>query len=269
MRRSLVGILALAVAVGCSGKTIDGGGGADGGPGGSDVRDAPSGSSFPFFLQSVFAVPLGVGGGCVFTPDSTQPTISKGILDVEIVHLFKDSYEAVFLAGNQDQANAKETSRITVEGATVQVTDSTGKQLAAFMTLGSASLAAPNGTTPGYGVVELSIVDSATVATLRAQLAPLEKTTIVTHTQAFGTTFGGEHIVSNVFEFAITACRGCLVAFDTDPARLPQPNCDLPSPTSGPLPLACFYGQDVPIDCHECVKDPFCLCGKASCPGGG
>ena len=82
-------------------------------------------------------------------------------------------------------------------------------------------------------------------------------------------TLGGQHVASNVFEFSITACKGCLIQFDTDNARTPIPNCYARAPVSAPPASVCFYGQENPSDCHVCIKDPFCLCGKASCPGGG
>jgi hypothetical protein len=244
-----------------------------GGDGGAS--DADSGTPAPsinFFLQSVLAPPSGVGpGGCAFTSDPTQGTLSKGILDVEVVKSFSDTYEAEFLAGNQFAATGKlsnsqlDASRIVIQGAEVTVTDATGKQLASFMTLGSGFLNPSNGSTPGYGSFQLTIVDPATIDSLRAQLAFNERVTIVTHTQALGQTLGGQHVASNVFEFSITACKGCLIQFDTDNARTPIPNCYARAPVSAPGPSVCFYGQEDPSDCHVCIKDPFCLCGQATC----
>jgi hypothetical protein len=78
------------------------------------------------------------------------------------------------------------------------------------MTLGSGFLNPSYNGTPGYGSFQLTIVDPATIDALRAQLAFNERVTIVTHTQALGETLGGQKVASNVFEFSITACKGCL-----------------------------------------------------------
>jgi hypothetical protein len=243
------------------------------GDGGADAGDSGTPApSIDFFLEAVLAPPEGPSSsGCIFTSDPTQPTLSKGILDVEVVKSFSDTYEAEFLAGNQFAAKSKpgtsetDASRIVIQGAKVTVTDASGKELADFMTLGSGFLDPSSGATPGYGSFELTIVDSATIDSLRAQLSFLERTTIVTHTQALGQTLGGQHVASNVFEYSITACRGCLIAFDTDPALKPIPNCYAAAPTSPSGSTVCFFGQDAPVDCHVCTKDPFCLCGAASC----
>ena len=76
-----------------------------------------------------------------------------------------------------------------------------------------------------YGPVNFEIVDPSTIKSLRAKLPPFGRMMITTRTQAFGYTGGGGHITSNVFEFGILACRGCLINFDTDRAVEPQPNC--------------------------------------------
>ena len=115
-------------------------------------------------------------------------------------------------------------------------------------------------------VVQLTIVDPATVDALRAQLSFLERVVIVTRTQAFGQTLGGGRAASNVFEYSITACKGCLIEYDTDPTQTPVPNCFAAPPTSETGPTVCFVGQDSPVDCHVCsIQDPFCLCGQSSC----
>jgi len=121
----------------------------------------------------------------------------------------------------------------------------------------------------GYGDVEFTLVDPTTVALLQAQLAFNARETIITYTQALGKTLGGKDVTSNVFEYPITVCRGCLIRFDTDLSREPVPNC-YASAVMSPGELApCFYGQDVPVDCHFCLDDPFCVCGLQLCPGGG
>jgi hypothetical protein len=223
------------------------------------------------FLQDVLAPPSGgSASGCVFTTDPTQALLSVGYLDVEAISAFSDSYEAVFLAGNQiiPQGNQSqlqtETSRIVLQGAVVTVTDAAGAQLAYYTTLGAGFLDPSNGTTPGYGAVEFTIVDPKTIDSLRASLGWLERETIVTYTKAYGTTLGGDHVESNTFIFPITVCRGCLIAFDTDSSKPEQPNCEQAMSATTTGPTVCFYGQDEPIDCHTCLQDAYCRCGPAA-----
>jgi hypothetical protein len=102
---------------------------------------------------------------------------------------------------------------------------------------------------------------------LRSKLGLFERETIVTYTRAFGTTLGGQIVESNVFEFPIEVCAGCLIHFDTNTSREPQPNCYGPLPaTKGQAP--CYFGQDVPVDCHACAQtSSVCLCGQdTACP---
>jgi hypothetical protein len=223
------------------------------------------------FLQDVLAPPTGgSSSGCVFTTDPTQASLSEGYLDVEAISAFSDSYEAVFLAGNQiipqgNQAQlATETSRIEIQGAVVTVTDASGAQLAYYTTLGAGFANPSNGTTPGYGDVQFTIVDPKTIDTLRASLGWLERETIVTYTKAYGTTLGGDHVESNTFIFPITVCRGCLISFDTDVTKSPQPNCEMNVSAGATGPTVCFYGQDEPLDCHTCLSDAYCRCGSAA-----
>lgn len=260
--------IAIVVGVGfmlaaCGGHSVDlgvndSGAGGDGAGGGS-----------PFFLQAVLATPQASEAPCTFTSSPKQPTFSTGILDVEAESAFANAYYAEFLVGNRldTGSEVEETSRVIIAGAYVTVTDSTGNELANYTTLGAGQVdpAPPGGV--AYGPVNFEIVDPATVTSLREKLPPFGKTTITTRTQVYGETLGGESVTSNVFEFGITACRGCLIAFDTAPDVEPQPNCLGHGPAGEDGQGACFYGQDVPFDCHACSDiDPFCLCAKSSCP---
>jgi hypothetical protein len=224
-----------------------------------------------FFLQNVLAPPPGASStGCFFTDDPTQDALFEGFLDVEAVASFSDSYQAVFLAGNQliSTANAAqlmtETDDIVIQGAVVTITDAANNQLNYYTTLGAGFAYAANGSTPGYGPVEFTIVDPQTIDALRNKLSWLERETIVTYTKAFGTTLGGDHVESNTFEYPITVCKGCLITYDTNPDELPIPNCFGPVPTGATGPTVCFFGQDASFDCHDCISDPYCLCGAAA-----
>jgi hypothetical protein len=237
---------------------------------GSDGGDA--GASIDFFLQGVLAPPQGsTAGSCVFTDDPTQATLSMGILDVELASLFSNTYEAEFLAGNQFALTGQPTQaeidadRIIVQGAAVTVLGPTGSTLASLSTHGASEVDPGSNGTPGYAPVTLTLIDAATIASLKSELEPFERMMILTKTQASGQTLGGQTVQSNVFQFPILVCRGCLVAFDTDSTVKPSPNCYGQAPTSSGTSF-CFVGQDEVVDCHVCSEiDPFCLCGESAC----
>ncbi len=258
--RTLSSVTLLLAATACGAHTADLGGTP------SDSGTGEAGDPSALFLQSVLAPPPGdsSGAGCLFTDDPTQATLSEGILDVGVIGAFAGEYKAEILAGNRlTGTGATETTRIAIESAKVTVEDAAGNALGSFTTYGAASIAPPS-SHPSYAPVGLTLVDAATIASLRNRVGPGQSETIVTRTQALGKTLGGEPVASNVFEFPIKVCNGCLVTYDTDPSVTPRPNCDGPAPAGGPL--ICFYGQDLPIDCHSCLTKPICKCGKASCP---
>ena len=280
MRITIALGVSLALAA-CGGRTVDLGGddatpsGTDGGGGGGEgaVND---GSDASFFLQSVLAPNA---GSCAFTASPSQPTRSGGILDVVAVEAFADAYEATFLAGDRNASSSlvtTEESRILIQGANVTITDASGNPIPG----GTSSYTAPAAAvglsvepmidpstdgSVGYAAVRFEIVDQATILALKSALKNLgDHETIITHTQAFGTTLGGDHVQSNTFDFSIVACNGCLIQFDTDTSKEPQPNCYGPSPAHPAM--ACNFGQDDKFDCHVCSGTPYCTCGQSSCP---
>jgi hypothetical protein len=226
-----------------------------------------------FFLNAVLAPPQGsANSGCVFTSDPTQPRLSTGVLDVDLVQGGNGDYTAWFLAGNQliTEGNTEqlqtETSRIIIQGAVVTVTLADGTKIPG----GTGSYTAPSsgeidpsaGETPGYSAVSFEIVDPATVTALKNQLPPFNDEWIVSEVKAFGTTIGGDHVESNTFQFPIRVCRGCLILWATDTTMEPQPNCLGTFETTPMLPSICYLGQDVGgVPCTACTsEDPFCLC---------
>src|SRR5262245_53316356 len=80
------------------------------------------------FINGVLAL---VAPSCTYKADPTQPILFEGTLDV----LFKHSYLAGILVGNQytprgQKQNLKaESTRITLRGAEVTLTDSVGAQI--------------------------------------------------------------------------------------------------------------------------------------------
>jgi hypothetical protein len=219
-------------------------------------------------LQSQFVT---AGQTCDFTTDPTQPAIPSGILDVAL----RDTYNPWFLLGNQlvSQSNSQqlqtETSIITVQGAVVKITDSAGNQLNTFTVLGTTTVYPATGTTPGYAPISVTTIDAPTAVAATAGLAKGATVRLVTYTQFFGNTLGGEAVQSDDFEFPVDLCSGCLVLFsaaDDNPSMaFPQPNCNLASAaaasgtgTTSSLPSPCTLGQDLMTDCSQCLGNAAC-----------
>jgi hypothetical protein len=95
---------------------------------------------------------------------------------------------------------------------------------------------------------------------------PLWTHYVLLRTVLSGTTPDGQTVTAPSFPFTLVACRRCLISYDTDTGATPKPNC-FGRASSKPA-SACFYGQDVPVDCHACSTDPVCACGEAGMQGG-
>jgi hypothetical protein len=74
---------------------------------------------------------------------------------------------------------------------------------------------------------------------------------------------GDESIETQPFEFPLTVCNGCLVQFppdSVDPVLADvekKPNC-AKAAVGATTSVACFPGQDLPIDCRSCQGNPVC-----------
>jgi hypothetical protein len=232
-----------------------------------------------FFIQNVLAPPQGSSTtGCVFTATPTSPSLPSGLIDVQAISLFADAYYAEFLMANQiipegnQQLLQTETSRIIIQGAVITITDAAGNQLAYYTALGAGEIDPSAGEVPGYGLSAFMIVDPSTIKTLQGRIPPGQSETIITYTKAYGTTLGTDHVESNTFEFAIEACNGCLIQYDSVPVAItlasgvmetsPTPNCCGPAPTTSAAKTFCYFGQDSgSVDCHDCAEDQICACG--------
>jgi hypothetical protein len=216
------------------------------------------------FVQDVLAPQLvATGQTCLYTTDPTQPFISSGTLDVGL----KAEYTPTFLVGNQlvSQSNSQqlqtETSTITIQGAVVRITDSSGNTLTSFTDLASATVYPATGTTPGYAPISVTTVDEGTASNIKNTLAgmpALSTIRVVTYVQFFGNTLGGESVQSDDFEFPVDLCVGCLVLFSaaSENAADPLPNCNAATSSTGmvsALPSPCFLGQDAKTDCSQCL----------------
>lgn len=213
------------------------------------------------FIRNVLAQQLVTNGQqCLYTTDPTQTFISSGTLDLD----FLDTYNAVYLVGNQTvpvgnpSTPNTETSRITIQGGIVRITDSSGNQLKTYTRYTSATIDPLQGTDPSYSPVFLTILDATTVESFRATVsAPTHPSVrLVTYARVYGYTLGGDYVESDEFEFPIDLCQGCLIRFapqDINP-MWPAPNCgNATASGASSLPIPCNPGQDDTIDCSQCA----------------
>jgi hypothetical protein len=218
------------------------------------------------FIRDVLQQQLVTNGQqCLYTNDPTQTFISSGVLDLD----FRDTYDAVYLVGNQTvpvgnpSTPNTETSIITIQGGIVRITDSAGNQLKTYTRYTSATIDPLQGTDPSYSPVFLTILDADTVESFRSTVSQPQRPEVrlVTYVRVYGNTLGGDYVESDEFEFPIDLCQGCLIRFapqDIDP-NLKAPNCHAANATSASsLPIPCNPGQDDTIDCSQCQGIPDC-----------
>jgi hypothetical protein len=218
-----------------------------------------------FISQVVLPTP-GATTGCVYQSDPTQVALISGTLDIA----FRSSYSAVLLVANQLVSRGSsddvrtETARVTLEGAVVRVTDSAGTELRSFTSLSSGTAAPASGTTPGYGLMRVTLVDEQSADTALATAALREQKSLRSYIRAFGTTLGGQHVESNEFPFNVTVCRGCLVSFPAESNDKVQQqatgklNCNATPATTTDITVPCVFGQDANIDCRLCRAQAEC-----------
>lgn len=218
------------------------------------------------FIRDVLQQQLVTNGQqCTYTSDPTQNYITSGILDID----FLDTYNAEFLVGNQavpvgnPATPNTETSRITIQGGIVQITDSAGNPIKTYTRYTATTIDPLQGSDPSYAPVSLTILDHDTVEGFRATVSAANRPSVrlVTYTRIYGYTLGGDYVESDEFEFPIDICKGCLIRFapqDIDPA-FPAPNCAAAQTgTASTLPIPCYPGQDDTIDCSQCQGIPDC-----------
>ncbi len=237
------------------------------------------------FIRSVLAPQFATNGAaCFWGPDPAQAFIWSGVLDVAL----RGEYDAVFLVGNQlvPQVNPSqlmtETSLVTIQGAIVRVTDSSGHEITRFTRLTSASIAPSSGNTPGFAPIRVTIVSPQAIqqsADIQANIAnaPIGASglaRLVTYTRFFGQTLGGKSVESDEFEYPVDVCNGCLIGFTTQfflsGKALPTPNClgDAPGGASQPQ-VPCDIGQDLAISCKLCSGVAACAGAYQQAPPGG
>ena len=159
----------------------------------------------------------------------------------------------------RSEAFRTETSRITLQGATVTVEDAEGNQRASFTTLAAGFVNPSAGTVPGYGLVSVTLINPALVEKLREEIPIGETKRLLARFKVFGQTLGGQSIESNESQFPINACKGCLVDFppEADDVTTPQVDCRVTGEATA-IPQPCVKGQDELIDCRLCNTLDIC-----------
>jgi hypothetical protein len=162
---------------------------------------------------------------------------------------------------------------VDITGAVVTLTDANGNQLTSYTTATAQTIDPASGSSPSYSVVAVIAVDEGTIASFAglpnskplpsgdSLVAPGSQQQILSNIQVFGKTLGGESVQSNVFQFPIELCIGCLVSglAGNTCGSLLMPASSTTSP--------CQVGQDQPIDCSMCQSANVCICGMPTCNG--
>lgn len=215
---------------------------------------------------------------CIAKADTSEALLAGGTLDIA----FAQGYTAFVLVGNQlTQRGSREqlrteTSRVSLRGAEVRLTNLDGSAIAAaprpFSTVGTGFVDAASGDAPSYAAMAVNLIPPGLTGLPGEVLAKI---------RVFGDTLGGTSVTSSELDFPITVCKGCLVQYPAaaaDPAQAATApykcSTTVSSASSGSSVAApCFLGQDVPFSCllcssaYEVCRDP-CLNPSyaANCP---
>jgi len=203
---------------------------------------------------------------CIVIPDITSTSLGGGTLDLA----FRKTYEASLLVGNQMAARGSketlraETSRVTLRGAEITISDSTGNTLYNFSVNGTGFVDVSRGEDAAYGIFDAELIPASVGDKLLARLNDLKAKTnstsqqtsdqVVAKVRVFGDSLGNEDITSSELSFPITYCEGCLIEYPliavgtADAMGVQHCQNDL---TDLPVP-GCRLGQDDPIDCRSC-----------------
>jgi hypothetical protein len=207
------------------------------------------------FVNTVLQPPNPSGGTCTYDGTPAAAFLSSGQVDAAL----SIAYTPVFLLGNQliEQGNGTipvpETARIEVQNAVVQVVDPrTGATIEDNTVLTDAFLNPAAGTSPSYSPIAVTIMDEAAIAHFTPANGSSSNVALVNVTFN-GVTLGNENVSSNVFQFPVQVCKGCLVGY---PATAAKGYCagDVPQASTA---AACMLGQDQPVDCQSCSNLDF------------
>jgi len=206
---------------------------------------------------------------CLYKSDPTQPFLLLGTLDV----LLRHGYQAGLLVGNQFTARGAkqnlraESTRITLRGAEVTLTDSTGAQLScasnancgSFTVYGTGFVDVSRSEDPGWGIFYAELIPQGVGQSIQANMGQkVKSTTVIASVKVFGESLGGEELTSSTLTFPIQVCQGCLINFPLDaltpdPTDPTAPAICVTSTSSTPGQIPCQVGQDDLVDCRLCA----------------
>jgi hypothetical protein len=210
------------------------------------------------FINGVLAL---TPPSCVYDPDPTQPILIQGTLDV----LFKHSYSAGILVGNQytprgvKQNLKAESTRITLRGAEVTLTDSLGAQVqcqgnpncGSFTVYGTGFVDTNRAEEPAWGFFGAELIPQSVGKFIHDGMtaANLVTKTVYASVRVFGESLGGQEVTSSELTFPIKLCTGCLIDFPL--VALEGGHCVV-SASNLPTEKPCTKGQDELVDCRYC-----------------
>jgi hypothetical protein len=209
---------------------------------------------------------------CTVLPDPTAVVLGTGVIDLA----FTKSYEASLLVGNQLTSRGSketlrtETSRVTLRGAEINITDSTDHTLYKFSVNGTGFVDVSRGEDSGFGIFDAELIPAQIGEQLLGRLNTLKQQTgstsiqtsdeVIAQVRVFGNTLGNTDITSSVLSFPIKYCEGCLIDFPLEAIGTDKLGRDVCANalTDQPQP-GCRVGQDDPIDCRSCAAtNPLC-----------
>jgi hypothetical protein len=197
---------------------------------------------------------------CTITADVTSTALGSGTLDLE----FTKSYKAALLVGNQltsrgsKQTLRTETSRVTLRGAEITLTTSTGQELYKFSVNGTGFVDVSRGEDSGFGLFGTELIPASIGEKLTEDLMiPAGGSNqVIALVRVFGTTLGNQELTSSELSFPITVCTGCLIEYPLAALVPIGPNGATQVCARGatelPVP-GCRPGQDDKIDCRACA----------------
>jgi hypothetical protein len=215
---------------------------------------------------------------CIFKPDPTQPILLEGTLDVLLLH----SYLAGILVGNQytprgaKQNLRAESTRITLRGAEVTLTDSSGTQITctndancgSFTVYGTGFVDTSRSEEPGWGLFSAELIPLSVGKFIQDTMDSkgVKLKTVYAAVKVFGESLGGQDVTSSVLTYPIQICEGCLIDFPLAAVESVGTSGALAcvsSASSTPNQAPCIVGQDALVDCRLCAggndacKTPF------------
>ncbi len=212
------------------------------------------------FIRQVQAPDEADDGTCSYTADPGVEALAVGVMDL----MFTTQYRAGLLVGNQlvtrgsTEKSAAETARVELRGAEVNIETGTGEVIRSYTVEASGFADASQGGTPGWGVVQAVLVDTAAAEQIRSKLAgggvrSKGIARLVSVVKVFGRSLGGQDLESGEFRFPVEVCYGCLVTFplEANDKTLGAPNCKGGAEAEQPK-TSCQVGQDGPVDCRVC-----------------